>query len=638
MASNLALKEEMTEGLGSFALGEADAESYLAEGVDSGGIADLGAIRERMAKAGRFDDDHVGHLATGELVVPAPLLEKLPELRESILGHLREMGVEDPERYIVGNKLNSVNPETGMVEFGFFSSVGKAFKSIGKVLKKVAPLIITAAVAAIPGVGPIAAGMIGSGLGTLVQGGSFKDAIISAGIGGITAGIAPSVGDIGAQALGGMAQSAVAGGDMKDILTGGAIGAAGAGLGKFAKANFAGPDGLLGYDLGIDQVFKADGVTPASTFDLISADLGKTGNFASSIVGGNVSEAFKASGTKFNEEFGNVFGTSPAATTAAVTPTSNAPLTMGKGPGAGQYLQNRFRTGTALGSDFEGIDFGGTSGPAPTTYEFTDADFGGTGAPAPESSTWAGRRMEANFPETTKAYRTDPAGAAYDQFLGGKERLTVPQKAAIEAAARAEFLAQDGVDATNPAYIKESIARGKAAVAAKDPGFFARNPYALTVPAVGALAFSDTLFGEEIPGEGDPNVLPGDFSPGGPSQEAIAANRLASISGNPDALKPLTFANRQTRVNPAINEDLRRRFPEMFAEAGGEVFPRRTGGIMPDEGVPGKDSVRALVMPGEFILTTNAVRGASPDGSLEGGINNMYSVMRNLETRGRRMA
>src|SRR5210317_1396523 len=108
MASNLALKEEMTEGLGSFALGEADAEAYLAEEVDSGGIADLGAIRERMAKAGRFDDDHVGHLATGELVVPAPLLEKLPELRESILGHLREMGVEDPERYIVGNELNSV--------------------------------------------------------------------------------------------------------------------------------------------------------------------------------------------------------------------------------------------------------------------------------------------------------------------------------------------------------------------------------------------------------------------------------------------------------------------------------------------------------------------------------------------------
>ena len=631
MASNLALKEEMTEGLGSFALGEADAESYLAEEVDSGGIADLGAIRERMAKAGRFDDDHVGHLATGELVVPAPLLEKLPELRESILGHLREMGVEDPERYIVGNKLNSVNPETGMVEFGFFSSISKAFKSIGKVLKKVAPLIITAAVAAIPGVGAIAAGMIGSGLGTLVQGGSFKDALISAGIGGITGGLAPSIGDIGAQALGGMAQSAVAGGDMKDILTGGAIGAAGAGLGKFAKANFPETIGSI----------TGETLDPnASTLSYISEDLGKAGNFASSIVGGNVSEAFAPSGKAFNDEFGNVFGTSPTQTPAAATQTSNAPLTMGKGPGAGQYLQNRFRTGTALGSDFEGIDFGGTSGPAPTTYEFTDADFGGTGAPAPESSTWLGRRMEGNFPETMEAFSKDPAGAFYDQFLGGKNDLSTTDSAQIQT---------DEYNKTFSAYTAKGappeLAKAAANTAAANalekatPGFFGKNPWALTVPAVGALAFSDTLFGEEEPGEGDLNVLPGDFSPGGPSQEAIAANRMAAISGNPDALKPLTFANRQTRVNPAINEELRQRFPGIFAAAdGGEVFPRRTGGIMPDEGVPGKDSVRALVMPGEFIFTTNAVRGASPDGSLEGGINNMYSVMRNLETRGRRMA
>jgi hypothetical protein len=247
--------------------------------------------------------------------------------------------------------------------------------------------------------------------------------------------------------------------------------------------------------------------------------------------------------------------------------------------------------------------------------------------------------MEANFPETTKAYSTDPAGAAYDQFLGGKNDLSTTDSAQIQT---------DEYNKTFSAYTAKGappeLAKAAANTAAANalekatPGFFGKNPWALTVPAVGALAFSDTLFGEEIPGEGDPNVLPGDFSPGGPSQEAIAANRLASISGNPDALKPLTFANRQTRVNPAINEDLRRRFPEMFAEAGGGVFPRRTGGIMPNEGIPGEDSVNARVMPGEFIFTTNAVRGASPDGSLRGGINNMYSVMRNLEARGRRMA
>ena len=78
-------------------------------------------------------------------------------------------------------------------------------------------------------------------------------------------------------------------------------------------------------------------------------------------------------------------------------------------------------------------------------------------------------------------------------------------------------------------------------------------------------------------------------------------------------------------------------FPQMIAKEGGEVFPRRNGGIMPDEGTPGKDSVRALLMPGEFVMTTDAVKGLG-GGNLNKGINNMYTVMRNLESRGRQMA
>ena len=67
---------------------------------------------------------------------------------------------------------------------------------------------------------------------------------------------------------------------------------------------------------------------------------------------------------------------------------------------------------------------------------------------------------------------------------------------------------------------------------------------------------------------------------------------------------------------------------------GGHVFPRRNGGISPDEGIAGKDSVKAMLMPGEFVMTTKAVRGLG-NGDLNNGIKNMYSVMRNLEKRGR---
>ena len=58
---------------------------------------------------------------------------------------------------------------------------------------------------------------------------------------------------------------------------------------------------------------------------------------------------------------------------------------------------------------------------------------------------------------------------------------------------------------------------------------------------------------------------------------------------------------------------------------------------MPNEGIPNEDSVKAMLMPGEFVMTTNAVRGAG-NGDMNKGINNMYSVMRNLESRGRAMS
>ena len=59
--------------------------------------------------------------------------------------------------------------------------------------------------------------------------------------------------------------------------------------------------------------------------------------------------------------------------------------------------------------------------------------------------------------------------------------------------------------------------------------------------------------------------------------------------------------------------------------------------IMPDEGVPDEDSVKAMLMPGEFVMTTNAVKGLG-DGNLDKGIKNMYSVMSKLEKRGKAMA
>jgi hypothetical protein len=88
-----------------------------------------------------------------------------------------------------------------------------------------------------------------------------------------------------------------------------------------------------------------------------------------------------------------------------------------------------------------------------------------------------------------------------------------------------------------------------------------------------------------------------------------------------DRARLAALVQQQQRQNP---------FVRTLAD-GGEVYPRRTGGIMPNEGVPGQDSVRAMLMPGEFVMTTDAVNGA-------GGINNMYDMMRGLERRERAMS
>ena len=67
-------------------------------------------------------------------------------------------------------------------------------------------------------------------------------------------------------------------------------------------------------------------------------------------------------------------------------------------------------------------------------------------------------------------------------------------------------------------------------------------------------------------------------------------------------------------------------------KAGGEAYPRRTGGIGPGLGSGTKDDVPALLMDGEFVMTRDAVKGAG-GGSVKKGIDRMYDVMRDLENK-----
>jgi hypothetical protein len=106
-----------------------------------------------IAGLGRGEDTMLAHVAPGEMVVP-PVLS--PETQETIKKEMIAVGL-DPNQYTVGDGM-SINPITGMAEFGFLKKLGKSLK---KVVKKVAPI---AGALLIPGVGgALSAGLSGIG-------------------------------------------------------------------------------------------------------------------------------------------------------------------------------------------------------------------------------------------------------------------------------------------------------------------------------------------------------------------------------------------------------------------------------------------------------------------------------------------
>jgi hypothetical protein len=180
-------------GIGSFLSSNMDEidDSVLAFGQPSG-INSFYDTAEKMAQMGRGGDGYMVHASESEMMVPREVVDQNPELRQQIQEKIAEAGA-DPNAYVVGNPQNSINPQTGQREFflkGLVKGLKKAFKGIVSVVKKLAPIIIPFAINMIaPGLGTVAAGALGGGIATLVQGGSFKDAMKSALVGGAIGGL-----------------------------------------------------------------------------------------------------------------------------------------------------------------------------------------------------------------------------------------------------------------------------------------------------------------------------------------------------------------------------------------------------------------------------------------------------------------
>ena len=155
------------------------------EDIPRSGIAEVKKVADKLAEYGRHEDEYMVHAAEGETVVPMAVFEKNPKLKENLFKQMRTMGI-DPERYVVGNQLNSINPVTGQPEF-FLRKLGRKIKDV---FKKVVHVVLPAVLNTMfPGMGAMASTALSSGIITLTQGGSFGDALKSAAIGGAVGGL-----------------------------------------------------------------------------------------------------------------------------------------------------------------------------------------------------------------------------------------------------------------------------------------------------------------------------------------------------------------------------------------------------------------------------------------------------------------
>ena len=560
-------------GIGGFAMSDEDFAILEAEEAKKEfgeeGLGQFTAVAKKMAGYGRFGDDSVAHIQTGEIVVPLALIENNPLLKEQIFKQLRESGIEDPEQYVVGSEANSINPETGLMEFGFFSKlwkgIKKVVKAVVKVIKKVAPIILPIALAFTP-LGPIYGAALGSGIGTLINGGSIKDALksalISGAVGGVTAGFTGNTGSFT-----------------------GNIGEAASGFGARVGQTAAGfTEGVTSGSLSgfKDSFFSSYVPTSGATIDA-------AGNTVVDGVGadGAVVESTVVDGT--------VDGAVAGADANTVVDTGGTTLS---GEVAGDATERTFleKTGDNM--------FRAGQTPADVALNATNAE-----------ATYLAKMEAANIVPSEAGLKAAIKGSA-PKLLGSQMLAKFGPTAALAATAGAAGGFFDVPDVENSPFLDYNndgtVTTGEDLIAG-DPGKY-------LVKDLG-----QSVLNEET-GEYEPKAM--DLAIMSDDMQGYQAPTQFPLQNN--AMNQAGYLQSSTPGGPFAR-------PYVTAAEGGPIFPRRSGGIAPTEGTPGQDSVRAMLMPGEFVMTTDAVKGLG-QGNVNNGIQNMYTIMRNLESRGRATA
>ena len=595
------------------------------------GEPSIEALASGLGTLGRYGDNYMVHAAEGETVVPREVLEANPGLKEDLFRQMTMMGIENPNRYVVGDQLNSINPITGQPEF-FFK---KIFRAIKKVVKKAAPIIVPMLGNMIlPGIG----GLIASGLYTKAQGGSWGDALKAAGmayLGNVaSSGIAGALSDTAMGTAMGITPGQTFGGNIMKGITApfdavsGLI--QGGSASPFSQGIFGEntvPGMLKQYDPQYLEGAAPSGVLPKAPvkavprmkpiklstapvkFQPINNAAIPSYKEMANLTGSEFLDALKESGNYQGSLAESLKLKYPSLGDRAI-----ADLVQGRGaPGSPfkmpsyNVADQKFLRGatTDVGSDFLGKvpgdvtfnpDYGGRA------FKITPADYGLQGKEALKASNYpGGAEVTINNKEyLVEAVRSKDGDVIKNVF---KDKAPVNDRGML-----GKYILGP-IERTTTPFLGEKLA-GKV------------SPYIAGAGALGLAAYAGGAFKEPPP------------PPPNASEQQMAAYRayLAEYAANPnmsdDRHRELRAASgiipkyTRSQVASIIGRDVSGMPSYRFAAAGGgEVMGPGTGT---------SDSIPARLSDGEFVMTARAVRNAG-GGDRSLGAARMYDMMNRFE-------
>jgi len=574
-----------------------DNEGY----IPPSGIGGVKSVADKLAEYGRYEDTYMVHAAEGETVIPMAVFDENPRLKETLFNQMRSMGI-DPEQYVVGSELNSLNPVTGQPEFflkKLFRGLKKAVKKVVKVIKKVAPIALSIGLSFTP-LGAIAGSALGSGIGTLIQGGSLKDALKMGAIGGLTAGL------------------------FKGVQGGFRAMKANQGFGTGFRAGVGSglPGGTAYNPAALPDVVTSKGIpgpaaSPTASTTVTNATNLPVGNPAAGAV--TTSQAAPIAAADTTQQLARPAPTDLVRSDMQMVVTPPKPTVMTQQAGDLFAPDNVVQGTLPQNVNPGGGGVGGT--PATVGQAATEVPAGGI------SDTIVGEEMVQRFGpkpveptpgffRSVKDMFVDVGPGDKGFFEAGKDAF-FPSSYSAEDVLRAELglppqatVGQVMTEAGKTEGLKELGYRDLLASLGKAEGY---NPNFLRRfgPAAGAglgiLGLTGGFEGEDIPVPEDPFGLEGQSS-----FDLLAADPQkyrVFYSGGPYNLGGKPYG----------------------AAAGGSTddFPRRDGAIA-GPGTGTSDDIPAMLSDGEFVMTANAVRGAG-NGDRKQGVRKMYEIMRTYE-------